>query len=110
MAEKPNSNASKGLDIETVFTVVVFIAFLIGVPASLIWIFTPDSIKYPIYYGLDYSVDSSRVHFDKKPTDCDWEHAPIGNKDCHYEKQVYPVNNATGTVTDVYVTWAKTAD
>ena len=86
------------------------LAFVLGCIGFFVWAVTPDSIKYPIYYGLEYSIDSSQVHFNKEPTDCDWEHAPIGNKDCHYEKQVYPVNNATGTVTDVYVTWAKTAD
>ena len=32
----------------------------------------------------------------------------MGNKDCHYEKQVYPITNNAGVVTELYVSWVKT--
>jgi hypothetical protein len=89
-----------------------FVALLVilGLPAFWIWNLTPDSIKYPLLYGTIYKVNVSHVHIDKEPTDCDWGHAPIGDKDCHYKKHVYPGRNNEGRVTDVYVVWDKLRD
>jgi hypothetical protein len=39
-------------------------------------------------YALWYDVPVSRVAADKKPHDCDWGAAPLGNKNCHYEANV----------------------
>ncbi len=39
-------------------------------------------------FSMFYSVDYDQVTIQKKPTDCDFFHAPIGDKDCHYEKVV----------------------
>jgi hypothetical protein len=82
------------------------VAFL-GVPAAFIWMLLPDSVTQPVRYATEYSVDQSHVFIEKKPTDCDWGHAPIGSKDCHYDKAVAPSKNENGRVTDVYVGWNK---
>jgi hypothetical protein len=83
-------------------TVAVF-----GVPAAIIWMLLPDSVTQPVRYAAEYSVDQSHVFIEKKPTDCDWGHAPIGSKDCHYDKVVAPSKGSNGRVTDVYLGWNK---
>ena len=35
-----------------------------------------------------YNVGSDQITVAKKPTDCDFLHAPLGNKGCRYERQV----------------------
>ncbi len=86
------------------------IVLIFGLPALGIWSVTPDSIRYPVLYRMIYSVSASHVHIEKKPVDCDWGHAPLGDKDCHYVKQVSPISNDRGRVTDVFVSWIKVPD
>jgi hypothetical protein len=74
--------------------------------AWTIWMITPDSIKY----GAIYFVGKDHVQVEDKPTDCDWGHAPLGNKGCHYEKVVNPGRNEKGEVTYVWVNWEKLTD
>ena len=38
----------------------------------------------------EYMTDN--VHIDPKPSDCDFLHAPLGEKDCHYEPIVAAYN------------------
>jgi hypothetical protein len=40
------------------------------------------------WYAAEYKVSTDAVHVAPKPTDCDFFHAPVGFKDCHYEKWV----------------------
>jgi hypothetical protein len=52
-----------------------------------------------VKYALRYSVARENVTIGKKPHDCDWSAAPIGNKNCHYDKVVNSVrtgNDRTG--------------
>ncbi len=42
----------------------------------------------PWAYALRYSTDLSQVKILPKPADCDFLHAPIGFKGCHYEKSM----------------------
>jgi hypothetical protein len=58
-------------------------------------------------YSLQYEVDLDSVFVEKKPKNCDWEHAPIGDKGCHYRKVVTPQKNEKDKVTSVYVTWER---
>jgi len=44
------------------------------------------------------AVPTDKVVMDAKPTDCDFMHAPLGNKDCHYEAAVTAVNAAGDVV------------
>ncbi len=39
-------------------------------------------------YKLYYSVDDSKLSIERKPHDCDFWKAPIGEKDCHYKRTV----------------------
>jgi len=77
-----------------------------------------------------YSLQGGHVQVAKKPNDCKFETTPLGQQNCHYEKQVVLLNHAgeiiggdkvtadgkhvvtkpTGKVADVYVTWVKIND
>lgn len=83
---------------------------LFYIPALWLWSMTPDAIKYPAYYGVRYQIARSHVLVSKKPTDCGWWHAPIGDKGCHYEKfvAVQPENGAP--VSYVHVVWVRMQD
>jgi hypothetical protein len=37
-------------------------------------------------YAVWYNVARENVTIDQKPHDCDWSTAPLGNKNCHYDK------------------------
>jgi hypothetical protein len=39
-------------------------------------------------YALAYDAATKDVFVAPQPSDCDFLHAPIGSKDCHYEKLV----------------------
>lgn len=39
-------------------------------------------------YSVQYDVPNEQITIDKEPKDCNFLHAPIGGKDCHYERQV----------------------
>lgn len=85
--------ASDELTLKDWFYVIVFLSVFLGLPAWGVWSICPDGIKY----GLLYQVGRSNVHVEKQPSDCDWGHAPIGDKGCHYDKQVSTVLWATST-------------
>lgn len=70
----------------------------------LVWWVTPDSIKYPLLY------DKEHVTVQSKLKNCDWGHAPIGDKGCHYKKHVDGVTNESGAVVGVNVWWEKVED
>jgi hypothetical protein len=79
---------------------------LLGVVAFLLWIgwgWVPDKCKY----SMVYSVDSDHVYVEDEPKDCDFIHAPIGDKGCRYHKQVTPLRDDKGKITSVSVTWEK---
>lgn len=71
------------------FTLLAFfvVLILLGSPALFIWTITPNWVRYPVVYGLWYRVPLTRIDVDKEPSDCEWMHAPVGDKSCHYEKK-----------------------
>jgi hypothetical protein len=79
---------------------------VLGLIAAFVWWLAPD--KYA--YAWKYSIDSGKVFVEKKPKNCDWGHAPLGDKSCHYDKVVTPQKGDNGTVTSVYVSWEKVED
>ena len=83
------------------------LAVVFGLPTYIVWGLLPDRWTNAMKYGLIYHVGADHVYSDSKPKDCDWGHAPIGDKACHYTKQVIPVRDDSGHVTTVYVTWEK---
>jgi hypothetical protein len=66
--------------------------------------FTPEKTKL----SDEYHVPQAQVFVEPKPHGCDFEDAPLGNKHCHYEKEVN-VQRACGgpdcRVTAVYEGW-----
>jgi len=66
------------------------VVFVLGVAAILGWatisFLAPDDWK--IKYCARYFVSFDNVHVNDRPTSCDWSHAPLGDKACHYEKIV----------------------
>lgn len=48
-------------------------------------------------YALQYANSYGEVIKEKKPHDCDWLTAPLGDKNCHYDAQVQVQTIATGT-------------
>ena len=83
-----------------------FWLLVVVIVAALIWREVSDVSKYSEKYG----VPEQNVHIAPKPTACDWGHAPLGNKDCHFEKVVTPIKNDAGRVTDVYISWTRVND
>lgn len=67
--------------------------------AGFIWWLLPDSWTDPIKYSTMYSVNTEKVNLTPKPKDCEFMHAPIGNKECHYKKVVW-VYNKEGEIVD----------
>lgn len=46
------------------------------------------------WYSVRYFVPPNEVHVDARPQDCDFMHAPLGSKGCHYEAVVAAYNSA----------------
>jgi hypothetical protein len=67
---------------------------VLGVLGLIVWGVLPDRWTDKIKYSMEYSVDTAQVHWNNKPTDCDWSHAPLGEKDCRYKKTVSAYNAA----------------
>jgi hypothetical protein len=55
-----------------------------------------------------HGVSPDHFYSDKKPIDCDYDTAPIGNKGCHYEEQKQTYNQ--GAAKSVYVHWLRVED
>lgn len=49
------------------------------------------------WYSILYRVPASKVQIKTRPKDCDFMHAPMGDKGCHYVARVY-VYNADGNL------------
>jgi hypothetical protein len=67
---------------------------LIGfIAAAIYWFGGPAKL----WLSLQYKVSPSAVSIDAPPADCDFVHAPLGSKGCHYERRV-TAYNADGDV------------
>jgi hypothetical protein len=42
-----------------------------------------------VWYSMRYSASWANVDINKRPSDCDFTHAPIGGKGCHYKKNTF---------------------
>jgi hypothetical protein len=58
------------------------------------WYFAPNSWTDPIRYSTQYKVNYSQVYRRDKPSDCDYDFAPLGKKGCYYQKVVGAYNAA----------------
>ena len=66
--------------------------------ALIVYVILPASWTDPFLYSTEYSIDSDQVHRNTRPTDCDFIHAPLGDKGCHYKKMVTAYNAAGNAV------------
>jgi hypothetical protein len=57
------------------------------------------------YYALQNNVDPEKVTIIPKPHDCDFDKAPIGNKECHYEAVVTKDHDERGYY--VIINWRR---
>jgi hypothetical protein len=62
---------------------VYLMALLYGIFALGHWVWYSK-----VRYSVQYDVPMSQVVLEDEPHDCDFFHAPIGNKDCSYEAAV----------------------
>jgi hypothetical protein len=56
-----------------------------------------------VYYGLLNDVSAERVTIMPQPHDCDFSKAPIGDKECHYERVVTKSSDKQGNF--VIIDW-----
>jgi hypothetical protein len=61
-----------------------------------------------VWYGTKNGARPDRTYVDAKPKDCDWGHAPLGDKGCHYEAR--ETTYGEGANKSVYVQWVKVED
>jgi hypothetical protein len=77
---------------------------------------------WPSVYSIKYPVSADRIYVDPKPTDCDFWHAPVGKKGCHYQtavigryaKQIREIrpgeSDRNERFDSVLISWVKKAD
>lgn len=63
----------------------------------------PES--WEIRYAARYWVSWNNVTIDVKPTDCNFLHAPIGGKSCHYDKVISKLYWAMSTTNHPIVSY-----
>ena len=98
------------------WSTVAVVLFVLG-----LWIVSSTDTR--IGLRIKYDLDDSHVFMDKKPHDCEWASAPLGDKHCHYEMVVapqmvytgeepvtFPDNLTVNNVKSVTVTWNKIQD
>jgi len=96
-------NIGKGLK-DTFWGLFPFV-FIVAVVSLIWWSVSPISFDR-FLYGLEYDTDSAHISMDSKPHDCDHFKAPIGDKECHFEKSVTTDKDEHGKI-EVYVSWDK---
>jgi hypothetical protein len=72
----------------------LLVLILVGIG---VWVWWSGFSLFEIVVAYTYEVSPSAVSVDAEPTDCDFMHAPLGSKDCHYESRV-TAYNADGAV------------
>ncbi len=73
------SNAAKALGV--FFWIGILVLLLDSWPGSHL-----DRWTDKAWYSFRYSADLKNVTVDKRPLDCDFFYAPVGDKGCHYKK------------------------
>lgn len=63
--------------------------FLFGMAVWGFWLFATSDTR--LRYCLQYDVPYSGVTIAQKPHDCEWSAAPLGEKNCSYEADVFTV-------------------
>lgn len=76
------------------------------------WMFPDSPLAIRWRYSLESTVEHPVYFIDKRPHDCEFLTAPIGDKHCHYDRNVSINQNHNPTSpewgsTYVYVSWQK---
>jgi len=81
---------------------------------GLLWLLPLAFFWYWLYpaswYATWYDTDTSRVHLWPEPHDCDFWKAPLGFKECHFQRRVVTEKNSNTGKVSVYVSWDKVDD
>lgn len=76
---------------------------IVGLMLLVEWL-TPEQDKL----AEKYNIAKDKVIIESKPHGCDFDDAPLGNKHCHYEKDVLPMRDCDSCpVKSLYVSWRK---
>lgn len=73
------------------FKILFVIGLAFGALAFAVWWMLPDDSR--MKYAAEYVLDSDQVMIERKPHNCEWDSAPIGNKHCHYDAIVVVYNS-----------------
>jgi hypothetical protein len=66
---------------------LVVILFIAAIAGSDSWSGSKlDRFTDRCWYSVRYEADWANVHIERRPSDCDFIHAPLGNKGCSYKK------------------------
>jgi hypothetical protein len=92
-------------NVKSVCVFVWYVGLAFGVVFAMAVWFGPVGISWldwmnVIWYSVKYEVSLDQVHMGTKPRDCDWGHAPLGDKGCHF-KAVVVAYNAAGYMVGV---------
>jgi hypothetical protein len=60
--------------------------------AVLLSIFAPSAWTNSVWYAVQFGVSPTVVHSEDKPKDCDFIHAPLGDKGCSYKANATAYN------------------
>jgi hypothetical protein len=65
----------------------------LGVLVVIVWI--PDMWHSKLRYAYQYDLTVGQVTIEKEPADCNFFHAPLGGKGCHYDRQATVIRART---------------
>ena len=84
------------LIVSTIWIAFAVYLALVGLAGYMYWVG-----PWVLWYAHKYHVPHDKVYIDPEPKDCDFWHAPLGVKDCHYEELAWTVDLKTGRPIDL---------
>ena len=77
-----------------------WVSLAVSMACGLFFAVIGDILMYiapssPYGYAAKYNVNDSYVVMNRKPHDCEWVSAPLGDKHCHYKVEVSSVRTGT---------------
>jgi hypothetical protein len=70
-------------------TIFIIALVIVGLGLAAWWVLPND---WRVKYAAEYQFDYDQILIDRKPHNCEWATAPLGDKHCHYEKVVTVFN------------------
>jgi hypothetical protein len=70
-------------------SLVISALAVVGLAFAAWWVLPDD---WRVKYAAEYMLNNDQVFIDRKPHNCEWATAPLGDKHCHYEKVVTVFN------------------